>query len=132
VAGGWIRFYSEELRNLYASPNIIKVLKCRTMRWARHVARTGEITIYKILFGKPEGKNHSEDLGVDGNTIRMDLTERVGRCGLDSSASGQGSVAGSCEHDNEPSGSIKGGEILDWLLKKDSVLRCESVSQLVI
>jgi hypothetical protein len=32
------------------------------------------------------------------------------RCGLDASASGQGSVAGSCEDGNEPSGSIKGGE----------------------
>jgi hypothetical protein len=37
----------------------------------------------------------------------------VGRCGLDSSGSGQGPVAGSCEHGNEPSGSIKVGEFLD-------------------
>jgi hypothetical protein len=34
-------------------------------------------------------------------------------CELDSSGSGQGPMAGSCEHDNEPSGSIKGGEFLD-------------------
>jgi hypothetical protein len=37
----------------------------------------------------------------------------VGRCGLDSSGSGQGPVASSCEHDNELSGSIKGGEFLN-------------------
>jgi hypothetical protein len=37
----------------------------------------------------------------------------VGRCGLDSSGSGQGPVVGSWEHDNEPSGSIKGGEFFD-------------------
>jgi hypothetical protein len=37
----------------------------------------------------------------------------VGRCGLDASASGQGPVTGCCEHGNEPSGSIKGGEFLD-------------------
>jgi hypothetical protein len=37
----------------------------------------------------------------------------VARCGLDSSDSGQGPVAGSCEHGNEPSGSIKGGKFLD-------------------
>jgi hypothetical protein len=49
----------------------------------------------------------------------------VGRCGLKSSGSGWGPVAGSCEHDNEPSGSIKGGDFLYKLsdcqfLKKDS------------
>jgi hypothetical protein len=37
----------------------------------------------------------------------------VGRCGLDSSGSGQGPMAGCCEHDNEPLGSVKGGEFLD-------------------
>jgi hypothetical protein len=38
---------------------------------------------------------------------------RVWRCGLTSSGSGWGPVAGSCEHGNEPSGSIKGREFLD-------------------
>jgi hypothetical protein len=37
------------------------------------------------------------------------------RCGLDASGSRQGPVVGSCERGNEPSGSIKGGEILDQL-----------------
>jgi hypothetical protein len=37
----------------------------------------------------------------------------VGVCGQDSSGSGQGAVVGSCEHRNEPSGSIKEGELLD-------------------
>jgi hypothetical protein len=36
-------------------------------------------------------------------------------CGLDSTASGQGPVAGSCEHDNEPSGSIEGGDLVEQL-----------------
>jgi hypothetical protein len=48
----------------------------------------------------------------------------MGRYGLDSSGSGQGQVAGSCEHGNEPSCSIKGGEFIDLLsdcqLLKDS------------
>jgi hypothetical protein len=39
----------------------------------------------------------------------------VGECGLDSSGSGQGPVAGSCEHSNEPSCTIKDGEFLDLL-----------------
>jgi len=44
----------------------------------------------------------------------MDIKRnRVGYCGLDSSGSGQGPAAGSCQHGNEPSGSIKGKEFLD-------------------
>jgi hypothetical protein len=42
----------------------------------------------------------------------MEQGNRVGRCGLDSSGSGQGPFAGFCEHDNEPSSYIKGGNFL--------------------
>jgi len=48
----------------------------------------------------------------------------MGRCGEDTSGSGEGPVASSCGHGSESSGSIKGGEFLDWLsdsqLLKDS------------
>jgi hypothetical protein len=58
-----------------------------------------------ILVGKPEGKNHLEDLDVDG---KLDLRQiGWGRCGLDSSDLGKQPVAGFCEHGDEPSGSIK-------------------------
>jgi hypothetical protein len=42
VAGGWRRMH-EELQNLYTSPNIIRVMKSRSMRWAGHVAHMGEM-----------------------------------------------------------------------------------------
>jgi hypothetical protein len=55
---------SEELHNLYSSPDIIRQVKSRRMRWAGHVARMGEETkVYKVLVGKPVGKR---PLGVGG------------------------------------------------------------------
>jgi hypothetical protein len=57
MAGDWRRLHNEELRNLYASPNIIKVIKSRNMRWAVYVTRMGEVrNAYIILIGNPEGK----------------------------------------------------------------------------
>jgi hypothetical protein len=60
---------------------------------------------YKFFVGKPDGKNHSEDLGVDGRVLsELILGKRGGWCGLHSSGSEQEAVFGSCEHGNEPSG----------------------------
>jgi len=59
------------------------------MRWAVHVARMGKmINAYSILNGKPEGKNHSEDLGVDGEIILEWIVGNrgAGGRGLDASA----------------------------------------------
>jgi hypothetical protein len=57
VTGHGRKLHNEELHNLYSSPNIIRMIKSRRMRWAGHVARMGEKRIaYRILVGKPEGK----------------------------------------------------------------------------
>ena len=42
VTGEWSRLHNEELNDLYSSPNIVRVIKSRIMRWAGHVARMGE------------------------------------------------------------------------------------------
>jgi len=48
---------NEELRDLYSSPNIVRVIKSIRMRWAGHVACTRErIGLYRVLVGKPERK----------------------------------------------------------------------------
>jgi hypothetical protein len=42
VTGEWRKLYNGELHNLYSSPDIIRQMKSRRMRWAGHVARMGE------------------------------------------------------------------------------------------
>jgi hypothetical protein len=55
--GSWRKLHNHELHSLYSSPNIIRVIKSRRMKWAGHVARMGEgRSVYRILVGKPEGK----------------------------------------------------------------------------
>jgi hypothetical protein len=55
--GEWRKLHSEELHNLYLSPDIIRQVKSRQMRWAGHVAHMGEERkVYKVLVGKPKEK----------------------------------------------------------------------------
>ena len=53
----WRRHHNEELHSLYSSPNIVRVIKSRRLRWAGHLARMEEDgCVLKILRGKPAGK----------------------------------------------------------------------------
>jgi hypothetical protein len=57
VTGEWRKLHKEELNDLYSLPNIVRVVKSRRMRWAGHVAHTGEDRgVNRVLVGKPEGK----------------------------------------------------------------------------
>jgi hypothetical protein len=84
VTGEWRKLHNEELHNLYSSPDIIRQIKSRRMRWAGHVARMGgERKVYKVLVGKIEGKRplgRPKRRWEDG--IRMDLRE-IGLGGVD-------------------------------------------------
>jgi hypothetical protein len=77
VTGEWRKLHSEELRDLYCSPSIIRIIKSRRMRWAGHVARMGEKrNAYRLLVGKREGKRplgRPRRRWVDN--IEMDLGE---------------------------------------------------------
>jgi hypothetical protein len=92
--------------NKYVRGNdiLIRQVKSRRMRWAR---MGEERKVYKVLVGKPEGRR---PLGRSRcrweDDVRKDLREiGLGGCGLDSTGSGQGPVAGCCECGDEPSGS---------------------------
>ena len=57
ITGERRKLHNEELHDLYCSPNIVRVIKSRRMRWAGHVAHMEEGTVvHKVLVGKPEGK----------------------------------------------------------------------------
>jgi hypothetical protein len=77
VMGEWRKLHSGELHNLYSSPDIIRQIKSRRMRWAGNVARMGEgRNMYRVLVGKPEGKRPVERPRHrwEGG-IKMDLRE---------------------------------------------------------
>jgi hypothetical protein len=86
--GSWRKLHNDELHSLYSSPNIVRVIKSRSLRLAGHVARMGEgRDVYRVLVGRLEGKRplgrprrRREDnikldfreIGIDGaNWIRL-------------------------------------------------------------
>ena len=85
VTGDWRKLHSEVLSDLSCSPNIVQVVKSRSMRWAGHVAQMGERRGgCRVLVGKPEGKG---PLGRPWHrwedNIQMDLQEVGWGHGLD-------------------------------------------------
>jgi len=57
ITGEWRRLHKEKLNDLYSSPNNVRVIKSRKMRWVAHVAHMGEErVVYRVLVGKTGGK----------------------------------------------------------------------------
>jgi hypothetical protein len=115
VTGGWRKLHNEELRDLYSSPSIIRIIKSRRMRWAGHVAQMGEKRIaYRLLVGKPEGKRPlRRPRRRWADNIKIDLLE-IGWGGVDWIGLAQDRDKWRALVD-EPLGSIKCWETIKWL-----------------
>jgi hypothetical protein len=76
--GSWKKLHNDELHSLYSSLNIVRVIKSRRMKWARHVAPMGEGRgVYRVLVGRPEGKTPLERPRRRWeDNIKIDISER--------------------------------------------------------
>ena len=73
------RLHNEELNDLYSSPNIVRVIKSRIMKWAAHVARMGEERgVYRVLVGKPEGRRRVDNIGMDLQEVGCGYMDWIG------------------------------------------------------
>jgi len=75
--GSWRILHKDELHSLYSSPNFVRVITSRRIRWAEHVAHMGEERdVYRVLVGKPVGKRPLGRLRHRWeDNIKMDLRE---------------------------------------------------------
>ena len=70
MTGEWRKLHNEVLNDLYCSPNILRVIKSRRMRWAGHVARMEERRgVYRVFWGNLRERVHLGDPGIDGRII---------------------------------------------------------------
>ena len=119
VTGESRRLHKNELDNLYYSPDIIGVIKSRTVKWVVHVAcmQTG------FLWENLRRRDHLGALTIDGSvTLKWIFKKWDGKHGLNCSGSGQGQVGGACECGNEPLVSIKCGNFLIYHITSHHII----------
>jgi hypothetical protein len=90
ITGEWRRLHNKELYALYSSPNIIRLIKSRRLRWAGHVARMGDRRVaYRVLVGIPEARRQRRrPRRKCKDNIKVNLQEVKRENELDRSGSG--------------------------------------------
>jgi hypothetical protein len=75
--GSWRKLHNDELHSLYSTPNVVRVIKSRRMRWVGHVARMGRRDVFTgFWLGGAKGRDHWVDVGVGGRiTLSWTLRE---------------------------------------------------------
>jgi hypothetical protein len=72
ITGEWRKLHNEERNDPYSSPNIVRVIKSRRMRWAGHVARMGRRKAYTGFWrGNLRERDYLEDPDVDGRILDL-------------------------------------------------------------
>jgi hypothetical protein len=97
---------------IYSSRSIIRMMQSRRMRLAGHVARTGRSGINIGYWCESQKRSLGRPRRRWMDNIKMDLRD-IGWGGMDQSGSGEGPVEGSCEHGDEPTGSLKCWEVIE-------------------
>jgi hypothetical protein len=76
IIGRWTKLHNDERHNLYSSPSVINMITSRRMKWVGQVGRIGEKrNAYRVLVGKPEGKELLGRPKHRWENIKMDLRE---------------------------------------------------------
>jgi hypothetical protein len=84
--GSWRKLHNDELHSLYSSPNVVRVVKSRRMRWAGHVACMGEGRgVYRVLVGRLESKRplgsprcrREDNVKIDRREIGIDAANWI-------------------------------------------------------
>jgi hypothetical protein len=81
MPSSWRKLHNDELHGLYPSPNIVRAIKSRRMRWAGHVACMGDgRDVYRVLIWRPEGKRA---LGRSRRRWDDNIKTDLGEIGID-------------------------------------------------
>jgi len=84
LTGECRRLHNEELNDLYSSPNIIRVIKSRKIRWAGHITQWGRgETHTRFWWGDMREGDYFEDQGVDGRLILNCIFKTLDGVGMD-------------------------------------------------
>jgi len=108
VTREWRKLYNDKPNDLYFSLNVVRVIKSRKMRWVGRVACMGRGEVHTgFWWGNLRERGHLDDSGVDGTIILRWIFRK-----WDVEWNELDQVAGTCECENDPSGSIKCGNYL--------------------